>query len=88
MKLFEDNEWDEKRETLGYNQRAFQARVQASGRNARYFSAYYTTREEAVADADMARPRAKLIASGYGYHGGFDIRFHKRSYDKTKLVEV
>lgn len=38
----------------------------------------YDTREEAVRAAFTNAPRAERVACGYGYNGGFDIRFITR----------
>lgn len=82
-KLFEANEWLAKYETLEYGQRAFTASVTDKRGRPLFRSAYYTTREEAVAEAFEARPKAKSVTSGYGLNGTFDIRWHDRNEPKV-----
>ena len=57
---------------------AFCARVTNRRGGVLYRSCYYTTREEAVAEAFAARPTAKEVSSGYGVGGNFGIEWHKR----------
>jgi hypothetical protein len=47
-------------------------------RNKMVYSAEYNSREMAVAALFAAYPKLKSCSSGYGYHGSFNILFHKR----------
>lgn len=42
------------------------------------FSAEHATREAAAADLFVAHPVLRRCATGYGYHGSFDMQFHDR----------
>jgi len=40
-------------------------------------TAEFDTREDAAKEAFRINPKAKSVATGYGYNGSFDIRFHR-----------
>jgi hypothetical protein len=79
-KLFDNCTWETwlKRIPNDSQTRHFQANVSDKRGRRLFTSAYYTTREEAVAEAFKARPKAKSVTSGYGWNGTFDIRWHDR----------
>lgn len=42
------------------------------------YSAEHTTREAAAAELFRRLPKLQSLSTGFGYHGGSDIQWHKR----------